>query len=104
MNVSRQSTRVFVDEAYIDYPDDPQSVTLIDLVKKGSNVIVARTFQSCMVLPVYVGYAVAQPATIRALSTYCEGAMSISATSIAAAAASYQDKEYMAGKSQDGGD
>lgn len=87
---------VFVDEAYIDYLDDPQSVTLIDLVKKGSNVIVARTFSKLYGFAgLRVGYAVAQPETIRALSTYCEGAMSISATSIAAAAASYQDKEYM---------
>ncbi|MFT3823779.1 MAG: histidinol-phosphate transaminase [Chitinophagaceae bacterium] len=87
---------VFIDEAYIDYLDDPQSVTLIDLVKKGSKVIVARTFSKLYGFAgLRVGYAVAQPDMIRTLSNYCEGAMSISATSIAAAIASYQDKEYM---------
>lgn len=32
---------VFVDEAYIDYTENPEATTLIDCVKKGQNVMVA---------------------------------------------------------------
>lgn len=87
---------VFVDEAYIDYVEDPQGTTLIDLVKKGNNVIVARTFSKLYGFAgLRVGYVVAQPDMIDTLSMYSSGAFSISAPSIQAALVSYQDKEYM---------
>ena len=93
--VSKKTT-VFVDEAYIDYMEDPKSISLIDSVKKGQNLIVARTFSKLYGFAgLRVGYIVAQPETISKLSMYTAGPMSISATSLAAAVVAYQDKSFL---------
>ncbi|HWK04114.1 MAG TPA: aminotransferase class I/II-fold pyridoxal phosphate-dependent enzyme [Puia sp.] len=95
--VSKRVT-VFVDEAYIDYLDDPAGTTLISGIKAGQNLIVARTFSKLYGFAgLRVGYVVAQPDMIKKLSEYTEGPMSISATSLQAAIASYQDKEFLQG-------
>jgi histidinol-phosphate aminotransferase len=88
---------VFVDEAYIDYLPDAAATTLISSVKKGQNIIVARTFSKVYGLAgLRLGYIVAQPATIQKLQphTSCSWA-ALSAPAISAALASYQDKAYM---------
>ena len=91
-----KKTLVFVDEAYIDYLPDPEGSTLIDCVKKGQNVVVARTFSKLYGFAgLRVGYIVGQPELIKALEPYTAGWGCISATSGMAALASYQDKEYM---------
>lgn len=93
-----KNTTVFVDEAYIDYLDDPKSVSLIDSVKKGQNIIVARTFSKLYGFAgLRVGYIVAQPEIITKLNMYTSAPMDMSATSIAAAAVAYQDKEFLQG-------
>ena len=95
--VSKRVT-VFVDEAYIDYLDDPAGTTLISGIKAGQNLIVARTFSKLYGFAgLRVGYIVAQPDMVKKLSDYTEGPMSISATSLQAAIASYQDKEFLQG-------
>jgi histidinol-phosphate aminotransferase len=88
---------VFIDEAYIDYLDDPQGTTMIPLVKAGnSNIIIARTFSKLYGFAgLRVGYVMTSPDTIKKLSAYTEAFMSISATSLQAALASYQDREYL---------
>jgi len=87
---------VFIDEAYIDYLPNPQAVTLIDAVKKGQNVIVARTFSKLYGFAgLRIGYVVAQPEMLKTLSKYTQGSMSISATTLMAAIASYQDREFL---------
>jgi histidinol-phosphate aminotransferase len=87
---------IFIDEAYIDYLPDPQATTLIDCVKKGQNVIVARTFSKLHGFAgLRVGYMIALPEMITKLEPYCTRGGSISATSISAAIASYDDKEHL---------
>ncbi|HEX5169239.1 MAG TPA: histidinol-phosphate transaminase [Cyclobacteriaceae bacterium] len=87
---------VFVDEAYIDYTDNPNATTLIDCVKKGQNVIVARTFSKLYGFAgLRMGYMIAQPDVIDKLAPYLKGARSISATTANAAMAAYQDKEFL---------
>ena len=87
---------VFVDEAYIDYMPDPQATSLIDSVKKGQNIIVARTFSKLYGFAgLRVGYIVSQPDILKSLHDYTTGSMSISAPSIRAALAAYQDKDFM---------
>ena len=87
---------VFVDEAYIDYLPDPQSVSMIDMVKKGNNVIVARTFSKLYGFAgLRCGYIVAQPAAIKDISNYAVGSMSLSAPTVAAAIVAYQEKEFL---------
>jgi histidinol-phosphate aminotransferase len=95
--VSKRVT-VFVDEAYIDYLPDPAGTTMISGVRAGQNIIVARTFSKLYGFAgLRVGYVMAQPDMIKKLEMYTEGPMSISATSLHAALASYQDKEYLQG-------
>jgi histidinol-phosphate aminotransferase len=87
---------IFVDEAYIDYLDDPQGTTLIPLINAGANIIVARTFSKLYGFAgLRIGYVVTQPEIIKKLSVYTEGFMSISATTLQAAIAAYQDREYL---------
>ena len=98
--VDRVSTRVtvFIDEAYIDYLDDPKAHTLMGAVKEGKNIIIARTFSKLYGFAgLRVGYVFAQPDMIKKLSLYTEGPNSLSTTSLHAAMAGYQDKEYMKG-------
>lgn len=96
--IDRVSARVtvFVDEAYIDYLDDPKAATTMGMVKAGKNVIVARTFSKLYGFAgLRVGYVFAQPDMIKTLSLYTEGPNSLSTTSLHAAMASYQDQEFM---------
>jgi histidinol-phosphate aminotransferase len=87
---------VFVDEAYIDYSDNPDDTTLIDCVKKGQNVMVARTFSKRYGFAgLRMGYMVAQPDMIEKMAPYLRGARSISATTANAAFIAYQDKEFL---------
>ncbi|MEO6329132.1 MAG: histidinol-phosphate transaminase [Ginsengibacter sp.] len=87
---------VFVDEAYIDYLPDPQGTTLIENIKKGQNIIVARTFSKLYGFAgLRIGYMVAQPETVKKVEPFCVSWFGISGPSIRAALVSYQDKEYL---------
>lgn len=87
---------VFIDEAYIDYLPDPQASSMMAAVKAGQNVIVARTFSKLYGFAgLRCGYIVAQPEVVKILSSYATGMMSLSATTVAAAAAAYQEKEFL---------
>ena len=87
---------VFVDEAYIDYLPDPKASSMISLVSAGNNIIVARTFSKLYGFAgLRCGYVVALPATLKDLSKYAVGNMSLSAPTVAAAIASYQEKEFL---------
>ena len=81
---------VFVDEAYVDLLDDPTHNAMIDQVKAGKNVILARTFSKIHGLAgLRVGYAIARPDLIKRLSPL---QMSIpNVMGLRAAAASYRD-------------
>jgi histidinol-phosphate aminotransferase len=87
---------VFVDEAYIDYLPDPQGTTLIPMVNSGTNIIIARTFSKLYGFAgLRLGYVVTQPDIIKKLSLYTEAYMSISTTTLQAAIAAYQDREFL---------
>jgi histidinol-phosphate aminotransferase len=91
-----KKTMVFVDEAYIDYMPDPKSASMIDMVKNGSNIIVARTFSKLYGFAgLRCGYIVAQPQIVRTLSSYTAGMMSLNALTIAAAVAAYQETDFL---------
>jgi histidinol-phosphate aminotransferase len=88
---------VFVDEAYIDYMENPKEASVMECVKKGHNVMVARTFSKLYGFAgLRVGYMVAQTPMLDALKPYTKGGRSISATSGSAALASYNDSEFLA--------
>ena len=93
--VSRK-TAVFVDEAYIDYLGDVKTHTMIDCVRRGQNVIVARTFSKVHGFAgLRVGYLVAKPDIIKQLDPLYTGGMDMSALSIQGAMTSYLDKPFV---------
>jgi histidinol-phosphate aminotransferase len=92
--VSKKTT-VFVDEAYINYLPDPDAVTMIGCVKAGQNVIVARTFSKLYGFAgLRCGYIITQPEIIGTLAKYADG-FGLSAPTIAAAMAAYQEKDFL---------
>ena len=87
---------VFVDEAYIDYLPDPKAASMMGAVTAGQNVIIARTFSKLYGFAgLRCGYIVGQPKTVRALSKYTAGGMGLSATTVAAAIAAYQETAFL---------
>lgn len=98
--VSKKTT-VFIDEAYIDYLPDPKSATMIDLVKTNAKIIVARTFSKLHGFAgLRVGYLFADENTLKSMQPYCIGQTGLSATSLKAAIASYDDAPFLAGALQ----
>ena len=91
-----KKTCIMVDEAYIDYLPNPQEVSLMAGVKAGQNIIVARTFSKLYGFAgLRCGYFVGQPETLRAIGDYTTSGMALSATTIAAAIAGYQETEFL---------
>lgn len=87
---------VFVDEAYIDYLPDPAGTTMIGMVQKGNNVIVARTFSKLYGFAgLRLGYIIAKPETVQSLSAYTTGTMSLNALTLAGALAAYQETDFL---------
>jgi len=90
--VSKRTT-VFADEAYFDYIKDPNYPTMIDLVNKGLNVIVARTFSKIFGLAgIRIGYLIARPDIIKRLGKKSMAGPNVLA--VAAAKAALEDKEF----------
>jgi histidinol-phosphate aminotransferase len=86
---------VFVDEAYIDYLPDPQAATVIDLVKSGNNIIVARPFSKLYGFAgLRIGYAIAPKLILDKLELYNSDA-ALSHLSVQAALAAFDDKDYL---------
>lgn len=90
-------TTVLVDEAYIDYTPSPTTDSMVECVRKGQNVLILRTLSKLHGFAgLRIGYALAQPATLKELRKYCSGGFTISATSAAAAVASLRDTAFQA--------
>lgn len=86
---------VYSDEAYLEFMGPIEKTSMVDLVKKGSNVIVSRTFSKIFGLAgLRIGYIVAHPDTIKKLSKFADS-ISASQTAIAAAQASLGDEDFM---------
>ncbi len=95
-NLARRAL-VFVDEAYVDLVEDRRYASMMDLVRRGSNVMVARTFSKIHGLAgMRVGYGIARPEVIEQFRRLQTNFAPLSQLSIAAARASYVDTEYIA--------
>ncbi|GIL22666.1 MAG: histidinol-phosphate aminotransferase [Bacteroidota bacterium] len=89
-----KKTLVFSDEAYLEFlePDEQQSA--VELVRKGHNVMVSRTFSKVYGLAgLRLGYAIAQPDVIKKISKYQMGPV-INQAGLAAAKASLNDVAF----------
>jgi len=87
--VKRRAT-IFVDEAYVELLESPERSGLIDMVKEGQNLILARTFSKIHGLAgLRVGYGIGRADLIERLRPF---QMSfVNGMGLAAAIASYQD-------------
>ncbi len=101
-------TPILVDEAYIDYTPDPKGYSMVDLVRKGQNVIVTKTFSKVHGFAgLRTGYMIAKPELLEQISKFATGGSSMSMTTLRAAIVSLQDKEfikYSLGKAQESKD
>jgi histidinol-phosphate aminotransferase len=86
---------VYSDEAYLEFLEPGQQRSMTELVKKGANVIVSKTFSKIYGLAgIRIGYVVAHPDNIRKMAQFGDD-ISVSQTAIAAAKASIGDEEFM---------
>ncbi|MBI1767102.1 MAG: histidinol-phosphate aminotransferase family protein [Bacteroidetes bacterium] len=87
---------VYSDEAYLEFLEPGQQISMVELVKKDMNVVVSRTFSKVYGLAgMRIGYIVAKPDLINKISKY-GGDFPMSQTAIAAAQASLGDETFMA--------
>jgi len=91
---SDEKTLVFSDEAYLEFLEPEEQQSAVELVRKGHNVLVSRTFSKVYGLAgLRLGYAIGQPELIKRISQYQMGPM-INQAGLAAAKVSLNDKEF----------
>lgn len=87
---------VFADEAYLEFLEPSQQISMVDLVKRDRNVIVSRTFSKIYGLAgVRIGYIIAKPDITRKIAKHHPG-IPTNQVGLAAAKASLGDKDFMA--------
>ncbi|QKZ12288.1 pyridoxal phosphate-dependent aminotransferase [Spirosoma sp. KUDC1026] len=101
-------TPILVDEAYIDYTPNPKAYSMVDMVKKGHNVIITKTFSKVHGFAgLRTGYMVAKPELLEEIAKFSTNGGCLSMTTVRAASASLQDKEFIKfslGKTQESKD
>ncbi|SFU39520.1 histidinol-phosphate aminotransferase [Pustulibacterium marinum] len=87
---------IFIDEAYIELSEAGMKNSMVHLVEKGHDVMVARTFSKIHGMAgLRVGYMAASENIINKIGEITRGGMGITGPSIAAANASLDDAEYL---------
>ncbi|MDQ1089610.1 MULTISPECIES: histidinol-phosphate transaminase [unclassified Siphonobacter] len=85
---------VLVDEAYIDYANDPKTDCMVDKVKEGKNVIVLRTMSKLYAFAgMRLGYAIGKPELLQDISKYTMNGFGVSLPTLMAAQAAFADTE-----------
>lgn len=85
---------VFVDEAYLEFADGATG-SMVSLLNKNKNVIIARTFSKIMGMAgLRVGYLAGLTSTLDTIQKITRGGMGISYTSIMAATAAVDDAGF----------
>jgi histidinol-phosphate aminotransferase len=95
---SKKAT-VVIDEAYIDFLNPPDNISMIDLVDKNPNIIVVRTFSKIHAMAgMRIGFVAAHPSTIDVLDNSYFGStqMTVSNLTMSAALASLKDEKHRA--------
>jgi histidinol-phosphate aminotransferase len=95
VEMAKRST-VFVDEAYIEFLDQPDTKSMIHLVKQGHNVIVSRTFSKVYGLAgLRIGYLIGQPDALKKMAEKQIWGNNNQA-GLAAAKTSLEDQDFVA--------
>jgi histidinol-phosphate aminotransferase len=86
---------VFVDEAYIEFLDNPEEKSMVQLVKQGHNIIVSRTFSKVYGLAgLRAGYLIGSPDLMKKISEKQVWG-NYNQAGLAAAVASLEDHEFV---------
>lgn len=86
---------VFVDEAYLELAAGKGTESMVSLLSKKKNVIIARTFSKVMGMAgIRVGYIAALPSFLEDINKITRGGMGISLTSIMGATAAIEDMDF----------
>ncbi len=86
---------VFIDEAYLELMDDPESNSAVTMISDGYDVIIARTFSKIHGMAgLRMGYMVAKPERIKSIKELVRTEMGICVTSLSGAMASLKDVEF----------
>ncbi len=87
---------VMVDEAYNELVNDRRYESMVNLVKKGSDVLVLRTFSKVFGLAgLRIGYGIANPDIISNIKRVQGNEFPVSVLSMHAALASYKDTDFI---------
>jgi histidinol-phosphate aminotransferase len=87
---------VLVDEAYNELTDDPDYYSMVDLVREGHDVIIARTFSKIYGMAgMRVGYTIASAENTALIESYAMGDYTLNQAGMAAAVASYNDQAFL---------
>lgn len=90
-----QKAVVVVDEAYHEYVEDRSYASMLDLVKRGKNVVVTRTFSKIFGMAgLRVGYGIARPDIVEELERIERNFAPITWLSLKAAVESYKNAEF----------
>ncbi|RAR51088.1 pyridoxal phosphate-dependent aminotransferase [Flavobacterium lacus] len=95
INEATKRTKVLVDEAYLDFTDQP---SLANLVSENKNLIIAKTFSKIYGLAgARIGYAIVHPETITEMNQlHFSASGSVSIPSASGALASLKDDKFVA--------
>ncbi len=98
---SSPDTMIQIDEAYIDYTEDPIGGTAVTLALDDPNVFVTRTFSKAYGMAgLRLGYAIGQPETMQKMAG-AWGLGSVNVLTAAAAIASLEDPAHMGRERQE---
>lgn len=87
---------VCVDEAYIQFVDDPGYPSMIPLTKEVENLLISRTFSKAYGLGgMRVGYGIAHPALLERMQRFSIGLLNKNTLSTVAALAALGDQEHV---------
>jgi histidinol-phosphate aminotransferase len=99
-DLARQSV-VLVDEAYYELVEDAHRASMVELVRKGANVVVARTFSKLYGLAgLRVGYGIAKPEIAAQLRRVQTNFAPVNQLGLAAARTLYADAGFVASSRQ----
>ena len=86
---------VFIDEAYLELLEKPETQTAVSLIKDGYDVIISRTFSKIHGMAgLRIGYMIAKPERVKMLQDLVRTEMGISVTSLEGALASLKDTAF----------